>query len=719
MTVTQPRPARGLRQTRATRLRHALRHALRRGWAAFAALLLVATGGAAAFAYWQASSTAPDGLAVADTLQQGPTPSARATQASVALAWTASTTAGGRAVSGYTVRRYGAATGGAPVQATGGCAGVVTTGSCTESAVPNGTWYYAVTPLLGNWSGAESARSGAALADASAPTVSASVSPTPNAAGYNSTTPVVVTLTAQDNAGGSGVASLTYSLDAGQPVTVAGTSASVPVAGDGGHKLTYSATDVAGNASVSQSLTIRIDTQAPGTPSLVVPTYINAASAGGTVSVSGTAEAGSTVTLAPSDGAGHTMAPATATAQSNGSWTVTNLNLSGLADGTVTFTATAQDAAGNVSPAATATSTKDTKAPTGTTITQPSTVTSANVASMSVGGTAEPGAAISLSVSDAGAVHTVPGTATADASGAWSVTALNLASLSDGPLTYTAGAIDRAGNSGAAVTAAGTKKATTTTPSFTAGTGQIPSSKTSSWTISGTAEAGVSLVIMVTDSANKTVTINTSSPAGIWTAQANLSALASGALTLSAKATDAYGNSSIGTAPGRILPGVTSVQLTNGGGNPGSGKAAQGDKVTITFSGPMNPSSLCGLTQTGSLWSANVTARISTIVASPNPLDTLDITSGCGSPFGAVPLGANYAKSNGSGAGPLVFAATLQLNATETTLTITLGTLNSGQANNNVSAGKPGFIPDSTTPPRDVDGYGVAEQFTDGAATGF
>ena len=92
-----------------------------------------------------------------------------------------------------------------------------------------------------------------------------------------------ILLTATDNAGGSGVASITYSVDGGAPVTVGGATATVTLKagrdgkGDadddevdigvsqGPHSVTYSATDVAGNVEIAHTLTVNIDTGKPWT----------------------------------------------------------------------------------------------------------------------------------------------------------------------------------------------------------------------------------------------------------------------------------------------------------------------------------------------------------------------------------------------------------------------------------------------------------------------
>lgn len=75
--------------------------------------------------------------------------------------------------------------------------------------------------------------------------------------------PVGLTLTAADVAGGSGVKTITYKLDGGQPTTVQGTKVTLDVASDGLHTLSYFATDIAGNVEPEQSVRIDIDSVVP------------------------------------------------------------------------------------------------------------------------------------------------------------------------------------------------------------------------------------------------------------------------------------------------------------------------------------------------------------------------------------------------------------------------------------------------------------------------
>ncbi|HVF75919.1 MAG TPA: hypothetical protein VM938_12805 [Acidimicrobiales bacterium] len=98
------------------------------------------------------------GTAGSDSLPGGAVPAAVVTSRSVALSWSAAAFKDGQAATSYTVSRYAAASGGAPV-ATLSCAPT----SCTETAVAPGTWHYSVTPTYAAWTGAESARGSATV----------------------------------------------------------------------------------------------------------------------------------------------------------------------------------------------------------------------------------------------------------------------------------------------------------------------------------------------------------------------------------------------------------------------------------------------------------------------------------------------------------------------------------------------------------------------------
>ena len=142
-----------------------------------AGVALLSWAGPGASAFWTATSSGGSALTGADAVAAGTTPSVTVSGGNVTLAWKASATLAGRAVSGYTVARYGSLSGGTRIDAGGTCAGTVSAGlGCTEQGVPTGTWYYTVTPVLGQWQGAESGRSVAAAVDTTppaAPTVAA------------------------------------------------------------------------------------------------------------------------------------------------------------------------------------------------------------------------------------------------------------------------------------------------------------------------------------------------------------------------------------------------------------------------------------------------------------------------------------------------------------------------------------------------------------------
>jgi hypothetical protein len=112
-----------------------------------------------AFAYWASTDASNPAAAVADSIAAGATPTLGGINGQdVTLSWSPVTTTLGAAVGGHTVARYSVASGGTAVAATGGCAGAVTATTCTEQAVPAGTWHYAVTPTIALWAGAESGR---------------------------------------------------------------------------------------------------------------------------------------------------------------------------------------------------------------------------------------------------------------------------------------------------------------------------------------------------------------------------------------------------------------------------------------------------------------------------------------------------------------------------------------------------------------------------------
>jgi hypothetical protein len=95
------------------------------------------------------------------------------------------------------------------------------------------------------------------------PTTTHTLSPAPNASGWNNSD-VTVTLNATDN-GGSGVKQISYSVNGGEPVTVHQSSVQIPVTDEGETVISYYATDNAGNAEAQQTFTVKIDESTPDT----------------------------------------------------------------------------------------------------------------------------------------------------------------------------------------------------------------------------------------------------------------------------------------------------------------------------------------------------------------------------------------------------------------------------------------------------------------------
>lgn len=101
--------------------------------------------------------------------------------------------------------------------------------------------------------------------DMTAPSTISLLSPSANATGWNKA-PVTVNLTASDNTGGSGIASITYSTMGATiiaPTTTVGSTTSLVIPSEGTTTVTYFASDIAGNNETAQSVVINIDLTNP------------------------------------------------------------------------------------------------------------------------------------------------------------------------------------------------------------------------------------------------------------------------------------------------------------------------------------------------------------------------------------------------------------------------------------------------------------------------
>lgn len=101
--------------------------------------------------------------------------------------------------------------------------------------------------------------------DTTAPETTATLNPELNENGW-ANEDVQVTLLAEDNEGGSGVDSITYSATGAQDIaenTVSGDETSFTITAEGVTVITYFATDNAGNDEAAETVTVRIDKTDP------------------------------------------------------------------------------------------------------------------------------------------------------------------------------------------------------------------------------------------------------------------------------------------------------------------------------------------------------------------------------------------------------------------------------------------------------------------------
>lgn len=240
-----------------------------------AAALVISWGAPAANAYWQTLNSGALG-ATADSILAMAVPTASASAGAATVGWAEGSTAAGRPVSGYTVARYSSESGGIKVDAGGACAGTITTLTCSEAALPAGTWYYTVTPVLSLWAGVESARSGGVTAADTtapdAPTITA-----PAIVNSDNVDDVQVRGTAEAGSSVTVIAS-----DAGAVHTESQTVSADPeglwalssfnLTGLSDPTISYSAvaTDAAGNASAPATATSTKDAAAPRVTTVVL-----------------------------------------------------------------------------------------------------------------------------------------------------------------------------------------------------------------------------------------------------------------------------------------------------------------------------------------------------------------------------------------------------------------------------------------------------------------
>ncbi|WP_228733021.1 tandem-95 repeat protein [Pseudoalteromonas ostreae] len=256
---------------------------------------------------------------------------------------------------------------------------------------------------------------------------------------------------------GSNNLSRTVTADGSGAWTISGSEFDVSSFNNG--TLTVSATqsDAAGNTSTTATTVITLDNQAPNTLTITTPIEgdgkVNAVEDNDVLVQGSGAESGATVTVNV-DGISKTT-----TADSSGNWTLNGneLDISALNNGTLTVSVTQTDTAGNTSPAATSSITLDNTTPTGHAVSvDQSLINADNESAMSVSFTGLEGSgSLSYQISDGS--NSVTGNATISAV-TQQITGIDVTTLAEGVLTFSAIVTDTAGNASAAVTATVTKK---------------------------------------------------------------------------------------------------------------------------------------------------------------------------------------------------------------------------------------------------------------------
>ncbi len=342
----------------------------------------------------------------------------------------------------------------------------------------------------------------------------------------------------------------------------------VPVGGFLGHAqgdftISATATDAAGNTSPTGTLTALLDTTPPAQPTVASVTdddVIGEAEAQAGVEVSGTAAGATTVEV--TFGSNN---PVT-TGVVNGAYSVT-IPLGAIpGDGQIEVSVVAIDDNGNRSDPGTRSVTIETQAPAAPTIdafnagSGTSVVNSeiANATDNVLGGSAEAGATVNVTITFQDGATLDLAAAVADQNGTWEtpVPVGALLNRAQGDVTVTATATDAAGN----VSPAGTLQAlldtvppgAPTIEDFDGDIGNVVNAQVaaaSDNSVSGTAEAGSTVTVTITFSDGAVLALDpvVAGETGAWDAPVPSGALlnrAQGNVTISATATDAAGNTS-------------------------------------------------------------------------------------------------------------------------------------------------------------------------------
>ncbi len=655
----------------------------------------------------------------------------------LAVSWGASTLANGSAVSGYRVTRYNTSNVAQVVGAS--CSGTVAALTCTEAAVPAGTWTYAVTPMRGLWAGAESSKSSSVVV--AAPSLSFS----------SVTTISTVPATLNGTVGGFVTGeTLTFRLDnavSGTVLSTVVTPSMIPANGAASVAVTIPAGTTTGSHTVyavgslgtQASATFVRDTSAPTIAAAVIQkggggtgAFIKQGS--GYYVYANVNDNGS-----PAVGVGNVTANVTnittgttAAPMSSGSWTVGATTYGfrsalltanpSLTAGAKTYTITGSDLAGNSTTSGTFSVTVENTAPTVTAVAiQKSTGGTAGVVRKNgtyyvYANAADTGGSGLESVTT-NVNGLSPGqTAVTMSAGSWTVGATTYGfrssvltvdgSTAQGTTTFTVTATDGAGNT--TTPAATNVIVDNTAPTVTAltvykaagGTAGFIRQAGTYYLYANVADTGGGALQTVTADASSLTTGQTAiaMTAGSYTVgsstfnyrtalQTASNPLTAGTTTVSVAATDTGGNSTPSSSTVTVdntAPAASDIQTTNVGGGT-TGLAEAGDTIAYTFTESIEPVSILAAWTGGS---TNVTVRLNNNGAS----DNVTIFNAANS--SQLPLGTITLNRTDYTTGSRTFTSSTMV-MSGSTITITLGTA-SGATTTAAATGTMSWAPSAT-----------------------
>ncbi|MCB0421895.1 MAG: hypothetical protein KDD61_12925 [Bdellovibrionales bacterium] len=343
--------------------------------------------------------------------------------------------------------------------------------------------------------------------------------------------------------------------------------------------------DLAGNQQTTTLSSLTKDTLVP-TMAITSPTgtdYINVSNVV-LFPVSGScSEAGQDVLLTVDDSNGATTAATGTVTCSGGNTFSGNLNLSGLDNGAIDITASHVDAAGNSVNAVPVSLVKDTVVPS-LSIAVPTGgafIFSGNVTAFTMSGScSEAGRDVSYFVNDEnGGTAEISGTVSCTGANDFS-TSLDLSSLEDGNITFTASHTDVAGNEVEASSVLATKDTAAPVVAVVSplATDYINLLNQSSFLVSGTcSDVGQTVKVSMDDANGATVAVENTvacSGANNFSMNLNLSTLDDGVINIAVSHDDSAGNSVIGTpvslikdtvAPSVAITSPIATDMINGG----------------------------------------------------------------------------------------------------------------------------------------------------------